>query len=130
MSIATYAETLPAECPPEDASTDALEKVYRLGKNKNPTEADFHSHAQLGTPKPPHYKATDCQWASCSMFVTEEAALAIKGLARRNPWVIELSIPADAGKHKFRGEHVDFWRFADFDVVSAVAARWKHDNDA
>lgn len=126
----TYAESLPKECPPEDASTEAMERVFRLTKSETLSETDFYSHAHQGKIKPEEHKATDCQWASCSFFTSSEAALAIKGLRRRHPWVTELSIPAEAGKHKLRGEHIDFWRFADFDVVAAVEDHWRHDNDA
>lgn len=130
MSTMAYAEELPNECPPEDASTRRLERVYRLSKSEELTESDFYSLAQLGRAKPNEHRASDCEWASCSMFTTSEAALAIKGLRRRHPWVTELSIPENAGKHRLRGEHVDFWRFADFDIVGAVESHWRHDNDA
>lgn len=130
MSTSKYAETLPGECPPEDAVSEPLERVYRLTKSEDLSETDFHSHAQLGRVKTAQYKVTDCQWASCSLFTTPDAALAIKGLRRRHPWITELSIPAAAGKHKLRGEHVDFWRYADFDVLSAIESHRKHDNDA
>lgn len=130
MTHPTYAEELPNKCPPEDASTAAIKRVFRLCKNEQVSEADFRSLAQIGRKKPDQHKASDCEWASCSMFATAEAALAIKGLKRRHPWITQLSIPENAGKHKLRGEHVDFWRFADFDVLDAVEKHWRHDNDA
>lgn len=122
-----FAENLPESCPPQDASSAAITTVYRLVKVADPDESAFASLAALGKVKPPEHKATDCEWASCSMFVSEEAALAIKGLRKRHPYVVRLSLPENAGRHQLRGEHVDFWRFASFPIAASIVDVWKHE---
>jgi hypothetical protein len=66
--------------------------------------------------------ATDCQWASCSLSFSVEALLKIKGLRRRNRYVAALSIPLGAGLSLVSKQHVDFWRFENFDISTAVKA--------
>ena len=129
VELEEFGETLPVgedRCPPVDASTDALEAVYRLISVEEPDETAFASFAALGEERPESLPASDCDWASCSLRTSLDALLKMKGLRRRNPYVATLSIPADSGRHTTGGTHVNFWRFAGFDIASAVVKIEKH----
>jgi hypothetical protein len=123
-----YGEALPSQCPPDDATDEALDPVYRLVPQQQPDLSCFASHNALGKAKPPTVKASDCQWASCSLNRTVDALLKIKGLRKRNRFVAQLSIPNGSGLclEDDKSGHVDFWRFDHFDVSKAVQDVWEH----
>jgi hypothetical protein len=123
-----YGEELPDQCPPEDALDDPLPEVYRLVATASPVANDFASKASLGLEKPVSTKATDCEWASCSLSLSADELLKIKGLRRRLRYVAKLSIPAGAGKHRTKGKslHVDFWRYSSFELATAVQTVKEH----
>lgn len=127
MAGEKYGEKLPVQCPPDDALNDALAAVYRLVPTGAPDQATFASKFALGEIKPPTYNATDCEWASCSLFASLEAMLKIKGLRKRNKFVAQLKIPANSGHHVTdKKKHIHFWRFNTFDLSNAVEKVWEH----
>jgi|SRR3954468_8581157 len=126
LSVAQYAENLPAGCPPSNALEDALSPVFRLIPSATPEEAFFASKAALNAAQPPTYKGTDCEWASCSLFTSFEALLKIRGLRRRNKYIAQLSLPEGVGRHLTEGSHVHFWSYQGFQISSAVDAVWEH----
>lgn len=124
-----FAEELPVganACPPPDAITDALKSVWRLLPTDQPTEHHFASLAALGEDKPTEYEVSDCDFASCSLRTSRAALLKLRGLRRRNPYIAELSIPAGNGRHKSGGTHVNFWKFAGYQIVSAIVLLEPH----
>lgn len=127
MAGESYGEVLPEQCPPENAQSSALTDVYRLIPIEKPDEACFASKFALGIAKPDAYKATDCEWSSCSLNSSVDALLKIKGLRKRNKFVAKLQIPANSGRHMVeRKTHIHFWRFNAFDLSSAVESVWEH----
>lgn len=91
-----------------------------------PDSSSFDSKLSLGDPKPPHFKVSDCEWASCSLSLSVEALLKIAGLRKRNKYVADLSVPADKGRHLTEGTHIHFWRFSGFDLASAINTVVEH----
>ena len=64
-----------------------------------------------------------CGWASCSLVRNPEAQIARWPRMRDTfSYAAKLSIPEKSGKSKSKtnSNHVDFWRHADFNIVSAV----------
>lgn len=123
----SYGEDLPEQCPPDEAQTHALTDVYRLVPVEDPDQACFASYFALGIEKPDHYNATDCEWASCSLFSSVDAMLKIKGLRKRNKFVAKLQIPQDSGRHVTgKNKHIHFWRFSTFDLSAAVESVSEH----
>jgi hypothetical protein len=122
-----YGEKLPDQCPPDHALDEALTDVYRLVRTDKPDQSCFASRFALGEIKPEEYKATDCEWASCSLFASVDAMLKIKGLRRRNKFVAKLQIPENSGRHVVdKKTHIHFWRFSAFDLSNAVESVWEH----
>lgn len=123
-----YGEALPSQCPPDDASDEALDPVYRLVPDEKPEASWFASHMAQGKVKPATVKATDCQWASCSLNRTVDALLKIPALRRRYRFVAQLSIPSGSGAwvENVKSGHIDFWRFEHFDLSTAIKAVSEH----
>jgi hypothetical protein len=123
-----YGEALPSQCPPEHATDQALDPVYRLVPDATPGASCFASHNAQGRVKPAAVKSTDCQWASCSLNRKVDALLKIKGLRKRNRFVAKLAIPAGSGLsvEDRKSGHIDFWRYEHFDVSTAVNDVWEH----
>jgi hypothetical protein len=115
-----YFENLPEQCPPAHAIDDALGKAWRLVNENPPSQEDFQSHAAAGRVKPRTCDA--CSWASCSLFHTEAAAreaLKLPTLRGRRPIMVD--IPERSGRWvKSKSQHVDFWRYANFDILASV----------
>ena len=131
MAGEKFGEKLPAECPPADALDEALATVYRLVPKAEPDESCFSSHFALGKVKSEAYKATDCEWASCSLFGSLEVMLKIKGLRKRNKFVAKLSVPEKSGRYiaAYVAEemsHIHFWRFNSFNLSNAVESVSEH----
>jgi hypothetical protein len=128
MRALIFGEPLPPQCPPDDASDEALDPVYRLVPVQSPDPSCFASHNAKGIVKPATTKATDCQWASCSLSKSVDALLKIRGLRKRNPFVAQLAIPNGSGRWVVNdvSGHIDFWRSSQFDVSAAVTSVWAH----
>lgn len=126
LAANAFGETLPTQCPPPAASEAELVDVFRLVPSPNADDAAFASFAANGQPKPPNMEVSDCDWASCSLRTTAEALLKLKGLRKRNPFLVTLSIPAGSGKHTKAHTHINFWRYASFSLTTAVTATVPH----
>lgn len=122
----SFAEALPDQCPPETAEDLALANVYRLVADPAPDEDSFKSKLALGISKPDSYKATDCEWASCSLSSSVEALLKIKGLRKRLKYVAKLQIPQSSGRHLAEKAHIHFWRFSGFNIADAIESVQEH----
>jgi hypothetical protein len=114
-----FAENLPDQCPPSTAVDAAWTNVFRLTDDQPVTEESFASHAALGKGIPKSL-ANLCAWSSCSL--TTEPATLKKLKKLRHKFAVKLDIPAGAGRTLKKGIHIDFWRYANFDVLSAVVA--------
>lgn len=119
----SFAETLPNECPPIDAIDQALKPAFRIVDGSTVNGEHFKSHAAKGMSPPTNLDA--CRWASCSLFLEKEAAIAMTKLPRKRmaaPHIAELSISAGSGCSKVNSstKHVDFWMYAGFDPTKAL----------
>lgn len=111
-----YFETLPDLCPPKDAGEEAVGVVWRLVRGTKVSEDHFLSHAALGKKKPE--TVDGCKWAACSLWTTEEAAVAkLKLPSLKGSRPIALNIPQGSGKSMTENRHVSFWRYTGFDPL-------------
>jgi hypothetical protein len=114
-----YFESLPEECPPSGSEDADLGIVWRLIKGTKPCREDFLSHAALKKHKPGG--VDDCQWASCSLFKTEQSARSKTKLASlKGMSPVSVHIPEGAGRSMTKGMHIDFWRYATFDPMEFI----------
>ena len=120
MTVKKYGETLPAQCPPSHAIDAALSPVFRLVPDIDFDDDAFASFKAKGDIKPEKLKASDCDWASCSLRTSAEALLKLAGLRRRNPYIVTLTIPTGVGKHTKSDTHVNFWRYAGVSLTNSV----------
>lgn len=116
-----FGEDLPEQCPPTEAVDDVLQQVFRLVEHNPPTEDCFKSHAAKGRPLP-STGVSPCAWASCSLFKESGALTRLSRLKKKFPYLASLTIPAESGRHTSNGVHVDFWRYATFNISSAVTS--------
>ncbi|MGA1849757.1 hypothetical protein [Sphingobium yanoikuyae] len=126
MADEKFGEDLPDMCPPSGCDDSALEEVYRLVPEIKPAEQHFASYYALGKVKPPTLKATDCEWASCSLGSSVEALLKIPSIRKRYKYVAQLSIPAKKGRHRTDSSHIHFWRFHGFDITTSIVSVAPH----
>lgn len=116
-------EELPSSCPPAEAIDSELGPVFRLVKASPPSNDCFASKAALGKQKPFKKSVDDCSWASCSMWAKKSAVEGILKLGhvrRQYTHVATMHFPEGAGKHLVKGDHVDFWCYADFEIHNAI----------
>lgn len=112
---------LPVSCPPASHDTGSVDDVWRVLDQATPVPRDWLSHTERKIPCPTPKKA--CTWASLSLTRNPLAQMALKNLAHCTH-AARLSIPANAGAHVSRGNHVDFWA-ANGTVPSALVAEVK-----
>lgn len=118
-----YLEQLPDQCPPAAAQDQAFGPAYRILPAAVPAVQHFYSHRQLGLGKPP--TVDDCRFASCSLFTCPDKARAIARLPKKravSTHLAELTVGQGAGASYINQttKHVDFWMYANFNVVAAV----------
>lgn len=119
-----FAENLPDQCPPSNATEPKAALLIRLAKTNTPTAACFASHAARNLPVRGDTSA--CQHASCSMFehdAEDEQLNAMRALPRfRNfGFAFIVQVGAASGMALYgQKKHVDLWIFKGFDPVGAV----------
>jgi hypothetical protein len=106
-----YCESLPDECPPNDAKDDELVGFVRLVETLPPTETDFQSHAILQPDKKPK-TVDDCRWASLSLISSQKADTLLKTSRHRSKQKLAVTVQKGFGRWKGNESHVDFWRYA------------------
>lgn len=119
-----YLEDLPELCPPAKAIDIGIQ-AFRVIPLKDPTLNDFKSHAARKKPVPPG--VDPCRWASCSLCVTKEQAINLAGklpkLRGQGLHIVKVKIQQGSGKSVInrRKTHIDFWPFAGFNPLKAIA---------
>lgn len=118
-----YLEELPEQCPPAEATNNALGPAFRILPSAQPAIEHFHSYKKLGLPKPDG--VDDCRYVSCSLFTEESRARKIAGLPKKraaSTHLAKLMIPHGVGAALVneKTKHVDFWMFDTFNVAAAV----------
>ena len=116
-----YWEELPLQCPPAEASEDAIELAYRVVYSNPPNREHFRSQRYLNRQLSPG--GDECRHASCSLCATIERARLFCGLPKvkaKVPLIAHMSIPQGSGRQLTKKDHIDFWIYDDFDPCSAV----------
>lgn len=118
-----YKEVLPtgAVCPPADAYEPTGMVGFRAVHQYPPQETCFGSHAALEKKRPPDIDL--CSWSSCSLFVSSDklkSQFSLPKLRKRGfTHVVRVTLTHVSGKVKVKNQHIDWWRYANFDVVNA-----------
>jgi len=121
-----WRESLPDDCPPDDASVMDNQVARRLVSKTPVVDDHFHSHAALGRPRPP--KVCSCGWASCSVVELSEKGRAFLNRVRKTPrykgkdaFAVHVNVGPHAGVGRMdKKKHIHLWMYADFDPVEAV----------
>lgn len=108
-----YLEPLPIDCPPNSASDQPLDNVWRFVDAARKCVADlvptdFASHAALALPVG---DATECDARSCSLWSDAKVKKAGKLPKLKLKNMVQLNIPAGNGRwtaNDKRG-HIHFW---------------------
>ena len=117
--IVMFAEALPEHCPPAEATEREEFIGYRLIRAKTPCLDDFSSHAA----RDPKKYGTSCRYFAVSLF-SERASLArlLEMPVHKNKTIAKVRLTPQSGRVQQTGQdpcHHDWWRYKDFDVVSA-----------
>lgn len=121
----TYRETLPEDCPPDDAEEiNAPRVVYRLVRNNPPTDGDFQSQ-RAERPDRVFRDVTECRARGVSVFASLEAAEgrstrgSLKGRA-----ICRVVLGPGAGRIQPTGRrsHHTWWPLADYDILANCQA--------
>lgn len=120
-----FAETLPPQCPPSDATSLSEAILIRLAKEPKPKPESFASHAARGLPI--RGDVSSCSHASCSMFLHDETGDQINAMRRlprfknfKHAFLVSVGPNAGVAIVSSSTKHVDLWMFKGFDPVSAV----------
>jgi hypothetical protein len=107
-----YMENLPSLCPPDSAALKAYAEVWRFVTSNPPIPSDFQSLAATKAPPP---TVDPCRWASCSVFLTRDAAYKkLPKLRARYGFLAKITISDKCGFTDRQKLHMDFWRFKTF----------------
>jgi hypothetical protein len=117
-----FREELPDGCPPEAAHDGGCGTAYRLVPTAKPVPSDFASNAAKKETCPE--TCDPCRWASCSLFTDlntiQKKRKTFKKL-RKFHFAAEMTIKSGSGLLMQEGSHIDFWMFASFDPIGAIA---------
>ena len=117
----SYREHLPDGCPPDEAEEiNTQREVFRLVRNRTPTEEDFRSQ-RAERPGHTFRGVTECQARGLSVHTDRrdtERALKLPNL--RGRFICRLRLEAGAGRIQQTGapSHHTWWPLADFDILS------------
>ena len=118
-TIFEWAETLPNDCPPEDALLPQNDNYYRLVKEIPPTDSDFWSHRKLYPSKP--FNINECITRACSLINNLKRCNNLTKLPpHKDKKVVQIILPPESGlvkKTGARSSHFSWWRAKDFDVI-------------
>jgi hypothetical protein len=107
-----YMEDLPPSCPPDTAVLKAYDGVWRYVTSNPPVPSDFQSLASAKDAPP---TVDPCRWASCSVFLTKDAAYQkLPKMRARYKFLAKITITAKCGFTSRQKLHIDFWRFKTF----------------
>lgn len=111
-----WAESLPTQCPPEQAAPPANETFYRFISAMPVKEQDFYSQRKL---KPlAAFNIDECTARAVSLFNNLEVAKAMLKLpSLRGKKVLEVTLPKESGVILQTGNkknHISWWRVKGF----------------
>ncbi len=111
-----------ATCPPAHAIEPQNLTAFRLVTSVPPIDGDFDSYQVRGKTRP--QDVDECRWHSCSLFKDKSQLLNATGLPKiRGKWagIVKVTLVAGSGRvvSNARTGHIDWWRYAGYDVASA-----------
>ena len=113
-----WAEDLPENCPPEEASHPENIVFYRLMSNPI-AESDFYSHRKLFPIK--FFRVTECVARSLSIWADKKEAEKLLALPTlKNKKTYEILLTPDDGQVLQTGKnqnHFSWWRTKNFDFT-------------
>ena len=117
----SYREQLPEGCPPDEAEEiNTRREVFRLVRNRTPTEEDFRSQ-RAERPGYAFRGVTECQARGLSVHTERgDTERALKLPSLRGRFICRLQLEAGAGRIQQTGapSHHTWWPLADFDILS------------
>ena len=124
MTDPRYRESLPPDCPPDEAwEITSPATVFRLVRTHLPTADDFRSQR---AEKPfQKFGVSECRARGLSVFSRREEASqrAMKLPALRGRLVCRVQLESGAGRIQQTGQrsHHTWWPLAEFDILSRCA---------
>jgi hypothetical protein len=119
-----FLETLPADCPPPQATQLSAEQiVYRISKERPPTIDDFRS--QRRERPNTRFNLPECIVCGVSVFTSEAQAVDKLKLPKfKGMYVAKVRLLPDSGhiQQTFSANHHTFWPFKDFYPTEALEA--------
>ncbi len=117
----SYRETLPADCPPEEAAEIAAERiVFRLVRGNPPGLNDFRS---LRAERPGAvFRISECLIRGLSVYAERADCEKTRKLPRfRRSFVCRVRLVTGAGRIQptFQPSHHTWWPFAEFDILAS-----------
>lgn len=115
-----FREELPENCPPSDADKiDDTFQVYRLIRDKPPSDQDFRSQ-RAGRPEA-IFGVSECIARGLSVFSHSEHCINLKRLPKfKRRFVCRVDLDKGAGYIKDTGSnpgHRTWWPFSDFPIL-------------
>ena len=110
-----WAEKLPAQCPPAEATPPNNATYYRYVTAIPLREDDFHSCKKLSPLK--KLRVDDCIAHALSVFSNPEVLQNLSKLPNlRGKKLVEIVLPPESGKimKSFQEHHYSWWRVKDF----------------
>ena len=117
----TYRETLPENCPPDEAEEITSPRlVYRLVRNNPPTDDDFQSQ-QAERPDRVFRDVTECQARGLSVFASRTVAEQLSSIGSlQGTAVCQVTLTPGAGRIQPTGRrsHHTWWPLAEYDILA------------
>jgi len=115
FAIMDWAETLPSQCPPPEATLPDNSAYYRYVNTIPLSEADFHSQRKLFPLK--QFRVDECTARAVSVFSNPEKIKSLSKLPNiRGKKLVEIALPPESGKIIKSGmeHHYSWWRVKNF----------------
>jgi len=115
FEIMDWAETLPSQCPPAEATQPNNTAYYRYVDTIPLCEADFHSQRKLLPLK--LFRVDECTARAVSVFSNPEKIKSLSKLPSfRGKKLVEIILPPESGKIIKSGKehHYSWWRVKNF----------------
>lgn len=115
-----WAETLPPDCPPEEAFSPSGEVFYRLIEGAQPSAKDFYSHSKL---KPNIIYPDECIAKAVSLYDNKDSCKQIRCLPYtkkfKNKLMIEITLTSECGaiKQTSNDRHFSWWLSNSYDPL-------------
>jgi hypothetical protein len=122
--LMTWAEPLPADCPPVDAFKPQGQPFYRMIENPQPSESDFYSLRKLNPTK--KYGFDECIAMAISVFDKKASCQQLRLLPIykgrfKNRLMIEIILNSDCGLIKQTGKtasHYSWWLLQGYNPIA------------